>query len=333
MCQSLSLLLLTVICLSLTTVSITQELFCKESERCICSADEWSFSYNCSSKINHYEVLNISDYHCAVVECDGTKSSEIFNNLPKLNLPQLDKFEFEQCLFTQKSLINFTAPSIDTNNINWLRYTVTDIQNIPITRNHFRGLTKLTYLRLYDMSQTSLPDDLFEDLVEITWLIIFAEVEFLPPGIFKRLTKLKDLGLSMPLTNLDNFQWIDTIWRFGLNGLRLNAFPTDLFANRSDLTKVFLTNSLALQHTTLSEDMFKNSRRINDIDLSGNYLKKIPKRLFHSQENLWSVSFKNNCLTQLEDDRFLSNEYLYRLDLSYNKFVTISRYVSKIILS
>lgn len=326
MSQFLTFNLTVVFVLLLIFISSSLGLSCEKSDRCFCREIEEGVSYSCNTKANLTEQLKIGNTKVEV-KCDGTNSSELFHNLPKLNISEVQGAKFEQCLLAEKeSLILLSAPVIDIAQIKHLTYHVSDIQNTQIRRENLKGFNNLTLLEIYDKSITFLPDDLFDDLVKLEWLKIITESKFLSSKIFRPLTQLNYLDLSMPLINFESFGLTNNLNEFNLNGDNLETFPNDLFANRENLKTIGFTNSSAFRDAKISENMFKGSVNISHIDLSGNQLKWLADRLFYCQTMLMDLTLRNNSLTELSEDLFIKNDILSYLDLSFNKFVTISRY-------
>lgn len=327
-------LFFTFVPLLLTTVYPHSLIYsCQNSKFCICKHnDNNNVSYICMTKTNHQELLTIAkdDYYDEEffsATCDGTNSSELFRNLPKLNLQYLysGRVTLNQCLLTEKPLVILASDVLDINYTYFIEYTVRGIKNIPIVRDHLKGLKNLFRFHFEDKSQTSLPEDLFEDLKDLGSLSITTEVEFLPLKFFSGLTKLNSIELSMPLINLDNFQWPDAFESLFFNRLVSETFPNDLFANKKYLRRVAYTKSSTFLTTNITENMFKDSVNIIIIDLSGNQLKTLPDRLFYDQKLLQKLFLNHNHLSEISDDLFIDKYELMQLDLSYNHLVTISR--------
>lgn len=324
-----------------TSYSRSLDYSCQKTNFCTCTENEnRTFSYICKTQTNQIEQLSI-DLHTLLkldeafvsARCDGSNSSELFKNLPKLNHAgyfSKDPFLFfilNQCRLTETPLVNLTSNVLDITNAPYIYYTVRDIKNIPITRNYLKGLKKLITLHFEDKSQISLPTDLFEDLKNLRILTIVAEVEFLPLKIFSTLSNLQIINLTMPIKNLESYQWSDSVDTVIFQGMRSRTFPNDLFVNKSKLQKICYKDSSTFLETHISENMFQGSDGIQTIELSGNQLRKLPNRLFYDQTKLHKLILSHNNLSRISDILFIKNKELFFLDLSYNHFDIISRYL------
>ena len=92
--------------------------------------------------------------------------------------------------------------------------------------------------------------------------------------------------------------------------------------------KLVLFNYCKLEE--ISEDFFKNSSSIEEINLSNNNIGSLPKDIFVDQIMLHKLNFQMNNLSKLTDGLFDTTVNMRTLLLSSNKLQSISRYVESI---
>ena len=213
-----------------------------------------------------------------------------------------------------------------------------------LTRHHLQGLHEVTQLNLNYNALTALPEDLFQDMSNLTRLeltnnklelprTIFRPVPklevlelgannltYLEPGIFKNLTKLRLLNLwSNRLQNLTRavFSDVPNLESLDLHSNGLVNLTPDIFA---DLSRIKTVNLVSNEFVAIPQQLFLGTPAIQKLHLSYNRrsLKTLPKGLLSNLTNLREV-YLNNCnITYLPDDLLWGSPALLNFTIQGN---------------
>lgn len=126
----------------------------------------------------------------------------------------------------------------------------------------------------------------------------------------------------------DGIHAIDKWWAIGMDS---NVFQFGIRCNDISLITVFnfVTPSYTvdirdvfigerIRETILTSYALKDITKVGGMKLNKNSIKSIEKGVFSSFENILEISLKDNCITSLPDDLFISNTKLTIVDLSHN---------------
>ncbi|CAJ0936030.1 unnamed protein product, partial [Mesorhabditis belari] len=117
----------------------------------------------------------------------------------------------------------------------------------------------------------------------------------------------------------DSFSAFPNLLSLELAGNRIRRIEWDSF-------RLFRLKHISLKEngiTTLSENIFRLTPSLEEIDLSGNKLWRVQTSDFSSAQRLKVLNFSQNSIRQFDFDSFAPFYQLETLDLSYNKFYTL----------
>lgn len=213
-----------------------------------------------------------------------------------------------------------------------------------LTRRHLEGLHELTQLNLNMNALSELPQDLFSDLGNLTWLdlknnnVILPKgifkplpkldvlelggnnITFLEPGIFRNLTKLRLLNLwGNKLQNLTRsvFSDVPNLENLDLSSNKLVTLPPDVFA---DLIKLKNINLYTNDFISLPQSLFRSTPLLEKVQIHSNLraLKTLPSGLFANLKHLKELNLKNCNISSLPQDLLAGCYSIENLTLQQN---------------
>ncbi|XP_012215724.1 protein toll-like [Linepithema humile] len=299
---------------------------------------EWSdFDLNMTS-LGSYELITFDN--CSLPS--NNSLSDIAHMLGATSVEKLNVFSYNKYKLTLKKhhlngFNNLTHLYLFNNNLHHL------------TVEFFDYTTQLMYLYLRGNKLKLIASGTFDTLNNLLHLDLSNNhLTKLELGIFDKLIALLLLKLSYNyLVTLpkDIFAKLKNLSYLYLNANDFTYFPRNLLQNNKNLTVVdmssnrnlflwngFFSNMVKLRYLKLQdnglialpEDLIWRSFQLHFINLSENYLQSLPKHVFRDAINLKILILKSNNMKVLSDYIF-ENTSLLMLDLSNNRFTSISR--------
>ncbi|XP_067887179.1 carboxypeptidase N subunit 2-like [Heterodontus francisci] len=194
--------------------------------------------------------------------------------------------------------------------------------NCLILQNYtFELLLKLQALDLSANHLSELPEDLFLNLPNLTWLNL-ANNKLKRFPLVRSLAKLTYLDLSnnefsVVQETLKHLPQLDTLF---LNNNQLESLPATVF------DQLFLLDVLDLSNNKLKSlppHVFKNHHKLTDLRLDHNRLENLTATLFSHQHNLQYLTISGNAIANLPSQLFGNLTKLSKLDLSNNSLTLL----------
>ncbi|OWR52546.1 putative toll precursor [Danaus plexippus plexippus] len=218
-----------------------------------------------------------------------------------------------------------------------------------LNRRHFTGLQDLTKLLLSVNGITHLPDNVFSDINNLTWLNIRFNNINLSDQLFKPLEKLETLEISHNhLTNMSsnlfshlsllrrlslwqsNITWFSKDFFTGVNVLEeldlssngLNELPVSIFKPLGRLKKLTLFSN---KFSTLPKNIFSTNLELETVFILNNDVKmvELPSFLFGNLPNLKQIYVQNSGLEIIPSNVFKNSSLLTNISLAYNDIKTL----------
>ncbi|KAJ2947654.1 hypothetical protein O0L34_g17457 [Tuta absoluta] len=216
-------------------------------------------------------------------------------------------------------------------------------------KKHFTGLQNLTKLLLSVNGMKNLPNNLFEDINQLTWLNIRSYSINLSEELFKPLERLETLEISHNhMTNIssnlfshltflrklslwqsnvtwfskDFFTGVDVLEELDLSSNGLNELPSSIFKPLSKLKKLTL---FANKFSSLPQNLFKNNDELETVIILNNdvELRELPKSLFAGLPNLKHIHVQRCGLKKIPQDVFANSAKITNISLAYNEIATL----------
>ncbi|KAJ0177874.1 hypothetical protein K1T71_006747 [Dendrolimus kikuchii] len=211
-------------------------------------------------------------------------------------------------------------------------------------RKHFAGLQDLTKLLLSINGVTHLPDNLFVDINNLTWLNIRSNSINLSEELFKPLERLETLEISHNhMTNIssnlfshlsflrklslwqsnvtwfskDLFSGVDVLEELDLSSNGLNELPASIFKPLRKLKKLTLFSN---KFSSLPQNLFINNKELETVVILNNdvKLKELPKFLFGNLPNLKQIYIQRSAIETVPYDIFANSALITNISLAYN---------------
>ena len=160
------------------------------------------------------------------------------------------------------------------------------------------GRENIEKLRMTDSGNyfTSLPDDLFQDMVNMEYIAIESDgLTTLPSGIFEDLGSLKEISLY------ENYD--------------LTSLPEGIFNGLDGLETITLSDCGL---STLPEGIFQGLQSLVVLSLHGNTFRTLPDNVFDGLVSLEELRLSENELTELSPGIFSDLTSLLELDIDDN---------------
>ncbi|CAH3983989.1 unnamed protein product [Pieris brassicae] len=172
-------------------------------------------------------------------------------------------------------------------------------------RRHFTGLRDLTKLLLSVTGTTHLPDNLFMDVNNLTWLNIRCNSINISEQLFKPLERLETLEISHnQMTNMSTnlFSHLAFLRKLSLWQSNVTWFSKDFFSGVNVLEELDLSSNGLNELPTL---IFKPLKKLRKLTLFSNKFSTLPQNLFSTNNNLETVIILNNDVKMKELPRSL----------------------------
>nr|ABB21036.1 variable lymphocyte receptor A [Eptatretus burgeri] len=183
----------------------------------------------------------------------------------------------------------------------------------------FHNLKELTYLNLDTNQLQTLPEGVFDHLVNLDKLYLqYNDLKSLPPRVFDSLTKLTYLSLSEnKLQSLPHgvFDKLTELKTLRLDNNQLHSLPEGVFDKLTKITYLDLDNN-KLQ--SLPNGVFHNLPLLKELYLRENQLQRLPKGVFDKLTELRTLEMRNNQLRSVPEGAFESLSSLNNIMLQSN---------------
>jgi Leucine-rich repeat (LRR) protein len=145
-----------------------------------------------------------------------TRITSITGNLDFPNLSDVNLFEIKTTKVT--FIPDFTLVTKQFPKFNKLIINFSGLRHVE--RRHLASMPQLTYLDLYGNQIESLPEDVFNDMVNLEILLVSSnKIKLLPPKLLWNMPKLKE---------------------FKANRNQIELIPRDFFKNNRELEKLLI---------------------------------------------------------------------------------------------
>lgn len=271
---------------------------CPTNENCSCNFFDKDYEFDCppfEAEITvHVKPSDSIQVHC------HTGKDDVYKRLPDLNLSAMELGNIPSV-----RIANCPTPSggmpykaiLGQLHVQHARTLVLSNGGNTLVRSHLAGLHDLERLVIQKSRLTELPDDLFADVGNLTWLDMRSNSVHLTVNIFRDLGKLVYLEL-------------------GYNGLK--SLKPGMFHNQQQLRYLNLWGN-SLKYLTQAE--LEGLSSVQDFDLSGNDLETMEPGVFDTMTGLSNVHLSLNLFTALPDGLLAHAKNLTRFTLSENRAV------------
>ncbi|CAL1277985.1 unnamed protein product, partial [Larinioides sclopetarius] len=149
-----------------------------------------------------------------------------------------------------------------------------------------------------------------------------CELKFLPPSIFRCLTKLKFLDLSNNLIEslpVEIFHGLYMLLQVNLNENRI-SYLGEVFRHNYHLQKVFLSNN----NLQTLQNLFPRLQYLHTVDLKYNNLTVITETDFSTCISVRTLQLSNNSIYRIDSNAFLNMVELKNLSIAFNKLTSLN---------
>lgn len=255
---------------------------------CECSPGT-EFEVSCPR--NHTNITVRVEPQRVEIECYVISDDKIYSLLPDLYIGNTDSVKFKWCPMPIGASIKGILDKLGIQRAQTL--TLSSRSDVSLVRQQLHGLDSIRNLRI-NGPVSHLPDDLFNDLVNITSLELRSNKVHLPAEIFQNLRELEFLELGS--NNLSQLE--EGVFRNQYKLKRLNLWSNNLknltknsFAGASTVTDLDISSN---NIETLQSDVFENLTNLTNINLSGNHFVELPEGIFSGNKQLVKVRLMNN---------------------------------------
>lgn len=240
------------------------------------------------------------------IECHIIGDDKVYGLLPDLNIGNTDSVKFKWCPMPIGTSVKGIMDKLGIQRVQTL--TFSSRSDVTLVRQQLRGLDTLRNLR-FNGPISHLPEDLFDDLANITSLELRSSKVHLPEKIFQNLRELEFLELgSNNLSKLEAgvFRNQNKLKRLNLYSNNLKNLTKESFMGATSITDLDISaNDIEI----LQSDLFENFVNMTNINLNGNRFIKLPEGLFRLNKNLVKIRLMNNRV----DLKTLPNGFLAHL--------------------
>ena len=267
---------------------------CPATTTCSCSYVLSDYEISCPES-EPSVIVKVQPATYVQIDC-MTMDEKVYTQLPEMSTGDIPMVQFRRCPLPIGSSIQRILDRLGvrrTRALIFLSYGA-DLGG-SLVRQHLSGFNELERLVLSGNGLSNLPEDLFDDVGNVTWLDLRANKVHLPVNIFRKLRKLEYLEL-------------------GFNNL--NSLEAGVFRNQHKLKHLNLWGN-NLQH--LTKDAFIGVSSIVDLDLSSNNIETLQADVFEHLTNLTVINLNANKFSQLPEGLFSKNKNLSRIRLMENR--------------
>ncbi|KAK6628561.1 hypothetical protein RUM43_002376 [Polyplax serrata] len=240
------------------------------------------------------------------IQCTYATHFTDYNLLNGLKIGPVISVNFRLCPLPNLPFSDLTK-AIGINSTSALLFQSYRNLSNTLERKHFKDLTNLTRLVLSSNGLTELPEDLLQDLTNLTWLDLRGNKMRVHENFFNSVPKLQTLELgNNNLTHLEPgfFRSLTRLEHLNLWKNRLKNLTREVFQHLKLLKELDVSSN---DMEFLSADAFQDLSQLIRLSLSGNNFSQMPKNLFASTPNLEVLRLYDNRQIMSIPDRFLSN--------------------------
>lgn len=273
----------------------TARFQCPDRSICSCQYLLRDYEIECPP-INFEVIVKVQPGTSVQIEC-STMNENVYKQLPAMNMGQIQMVQFRHCpLPGSGTSLQTIMDRLGIKKIRTLYFSSYGATpGGTLVRQHLSGFTDLERLMLSGNGLSELPEDLFNDVGNLTWLDLRSNKVHLPMNIFRNLTKLEYLEL-------------------GYNNLK--TLEPGVFRSQNRLKSLNLWGN-DLQH--LTKDAFIGVSSIVELDLSSNNIEQLQPDVFELLTNLTNINLSANRFTSLPIGLFEKNKNLSRIRLMDNR--------------
>ena len=284
---------------------------------------------------NHLEALEALDLSQNMIRSIPTGEMCKLEKLRSLNLSRneigslLDIGVHEQCESDLK-VVDLSHNQLTGIEESPALMSWSQLEELRIENNYIRFLTEKTFsssqLTVLDMSNNQLshlPASLFQSVPLRELKLANNSLASLPANLLQGQLGLEVLDLSgnilmSPGIPSNMTRDLPNLLHLHLSSNHLSLLPTDLTAPLVNLQVLKLADN-QLREINLSPNMIN----LVNIDISNNFIRKIPEASFAGQEGLTHLSVANNEISEIDSEAFRNLSSLLVLDVSDNKLFTL----------
>ncbi|XP_014256119.1 protein toll isoform X2 [Cimex lectularius] len=278
----------------LTIVVCDGEFECPSKADCTCSRGiNGDYELLCPRALGHATLqINVQPMKYMTVQCMPQNNNDL-SLLSGLQIGSVKAFVLRLCPLPTMPFKDLMSTA-GIPNVKTLQVQSHSNLGNSLTRAHLAGLSEVTQLNFASNLLTEIPEDLFQDTTNLTWLDMKNNNLRLPKGIFRPVPKLEVLELgSNNLTYLEPgiFRNLTKLRLLNLWGNRLQNLSRSLFTDLNNLENLDLNNNGL---TTLPPDLFADLSKLRNLNLNGNEFISLPQGLFLGTINLEKIQIHNN---------------------------------------
>ncbi|XP_047531637.1 protein toll-like [Vanessa atalanta] len=339
--------LIHVLIVALTAHVINGRVMCPSHPNCVCSG---TFAVELNCNIDGRTVkINLLPSTYINIKCENATSLD-YSKLPKCaNEPNTFKsVSFKDCPLPDTSFNDILRQIGVSKTMSLIFQNAKNLSGY-FNRKHFTGLKDLRKLLLSVNGITHLPDNLFMDINNLTWLNIRCNNINLSEELFKPLERLETLEISHNhMTNMssnlfshlsllrklslwqsnvtwfskDFFTGVDVLEELDLSSNGLNELPMTIFKPLRKLKKLTLFSN---KFSTLPQNLFSTNEKLETVIILNNdvKIKTLPKNMFGNLSNLKQVYLQRSGVEVIPYDIFVNSSLITNISLAYNDIAVI----------
>lgn len=342
--------IITLVIFFLTFATINAvDRFCMDNPRCKCaSADSNETSIACDVGNGSMYIINIKSWDYLKIYCKNWKGWDNFNFTSELAGKVINSVEFQYCGLSDEISLNDIVQKFFVEKTSALTFRSFNFLHHTLRKDHFKGFSDITRLDLSGNGISYIPDNLFEDLVNVEWIDLSDNKISMAFDIFLTFLNLKGIDLStnglksihphlfLDLKNLEflnlmenDIRGIENITFIDLESLRdLNIRKNnilelweDSFVDLKNLETLDISEN---KFAYIPYNLFKQNTKLRKLYLQTNekYMVTLPVELFSNLTHLQEVYLSNNGFTHLPKELFWSSTSLKCINLDGN-FITV----------
>ncbi|XP_034828582.1 protein toll-like [Maniola hyperantus] len=326
---------------------ISARVMCPSHPNCVCGGT-FAIELNCNID-GRIVKINLLPSTYINIECENTTTLD-YSQLPKCanGTSTFKSVSFKDCPLPNNSFKDILMQIGVSKTMSLIFQNAKELSGY-FDRKHFAGLQDLTKLLLSVNGITHLPNNLFMDIHNLTWLNIRCNNIKLSEELFKPLERLETLEISHNhMTNMssnlfshlsllrklslwqsnvtrfskDFFSGVDVLEELDLSSNGLNELPTSIFKPLRKLKKLTLFSN---KFSTLPQNLFSTNNKLETVIILNNdvKMKELPKNLFGNLLNLKQVYIQRSGIEIIPYDIFTNSSLITNISLAFNDIAII----------